>query len=229
MILAIIGSVSSSVVLFRILTRLKKEIEIIKSRITEEIYRNVIEVEQSEKLKLSTDLHDVIGNDLIGLYYQLQGTKYQSQIKSVFSKVRNLSHDLNYSFDFELLTVEEILKELIENYFENRNITLHVDSELLKTEVKDYKLNQLYRILQELFVNIVKHSDSNDILIKGYFYDDNIIIEIVNDGVKRSSGYNSGIGIKNIKKRVSIWSGSYQFVINEEIAQSILKFPIKNF
>ena len=76
----------------------------------------------------------------------------------------------------------------------------------LKAEIK----HNLYRILQEAFANILKHAKANNVHLSFNKHKDSLVVIIEDDGI----GFNvkttiKGIGIKNMKERVTSINGEF--------------------
>jgi signal transduction histidine kinase len=75
-----------------------------------------------------------------------------------------------------------------------------------------FKLN-LFRILQEQLNNIMKHAKATDIAITLLQNEQSIIFSITDNGVGFDTlKKRSGIGIANMKSRVSAYNGRVDFV-----------------
>jgi Signal transduction histidine kinase len=87
---------------------------------------------------------------------------------------------------------------------------------------------QIFRILQELLTNIIKHAKASEVIIQFSEIDDSFNIMIEDNGI----GFNAseeftGMGLKNIKDRMEHISG--ELMIDSSIENGttiILKIPL---
>jgi signal transduction histidine kinase len=75
----------------------------------------------------------------------------------------------------------------------------------------------LLRILQEVFTNILKHANATEIQFSLVHEDNNIIIEINDNGYFDTNNINkNGIGITNMKNRTSALNAEFSMTQNEQ-------------
>ncbi len=192
-----------------------------KSKQQEILLHNIISAQEQERKRIAQDLHDVIGTQLnvINLnLFRLQKKRNNSEIfESTFqqihgllnetiTKTRQISHELLPSVLDKFGLVEAIV-ELCDN-FEDTSVNLDFthqrdDSIISKTT----ELN-LFRILQELVNNAIRHGESTEITI-------NLIIEhnwlnfTVQDNGKGFDvvSKKGGLGLSNINSRLEMIHG----------------------
>jgi signal transduction histidine kinase len=73
--------------------------------------------------------------------------------------------------------------------------------------------NNLYRVAQEALNNIIKHSEAKGVVLQLVAHERSIILTIEDDGkgfVKLQQKEDSGLGLQNIKNRISSIGGNLQ-------------------
>lgn len=102
------------------------------------------------------------------------------------------------------------------------NLKLNLKSELILHNKEDYIL--VYRMIQEIIQNILKHAEANEIQI----FMDEKLLEIKDNGrgfdIKSAS---LGTGIKNIKARASLIGADLE-IKSSQNKGSIFKITINN-
>jgi signal transduction histidine kinase len=74
----------------------------------------------------------------------------------------------------------------------------------------DQKLN-LYRILQELLNNIVKHSDATHVDLQLLDVDDFLVVTLEDNGIGfDSKSKSNGLGLINIERRIEFLKGTIE-------------------
>ncbi len=200
----------------------------------EQIYSLIIDQQskidegrESEKRRISRDLHDGIMNKLTSIRLNLfilnkksdkstieHCINYISQIQDVEKEIRNISHDLNT----DILGKEDSFGILLQSFFNeqseigNATYFLELDPQINWDILDTTKKVNLYRILQEIFSNITKHSMTTCVEIVIRRLPRAVEILISDNGIGFSkSDYKKGIGIRNIKSRIKIIKGKVEF------------------
>jgi signal transduction histidine kinase len=92
----------------------------------------------------------------------------------------------------------------------------------------------IYRIIQELCNNIIKHAHATEIFINSSVKDDylNIIIRHNGKGLSQEEFeklryHSDGLGLKNIQNRIILLHGKIKFESNHDGDTTTLQIPIK--
>lgn len=212
----------------KIINEQKEEINYQKIRELEDTVRinsmrSMIEGQEIERERIAKDLHDSLGGllsavklqfDYLGSVNQdvnLQKAYTQAHhlLDTAVSEVRTISRNLQPSSLQELGLVPAI-KDLI-NRFNGDNYP-DIDFQYYEMPEKMDRMIALtvYRIIQELLNNSLKHAQASEILIQLNSEDDELVIQYEDNGI----GYdpkelkNRGMGLENIKTRVNFVHGS---------------------
>jgi len=184
--------------------------------------RSVIEGQEIERERIAKDLHDSLGglistiklkfdqviNKNENIFPQNEYKKAYALLDDAVNEVRTISRNLQPSALSEFGLVRAI-KDLI-NRFEGDNAP-EIDFQHYGIPEKLNKIVALsvYRIIQELLNNSIKHAQASDILIQINTIEDELVIQYEDDGVgfdiNDSNGH--GMGLGNIKSRVQYLSG----------------------
>jgi len=182
--------------------------------------------QENEKRRISREIHDGIGQAISTVRLHLDFTMGKLQdasliremsrisdlISEIASDLRNLSHDLMPSslVDFGLITA---ITNLTRRVNQSQSIYIHLETDLADKDLSyTYELN-LYRIIQELVNNSIKHSNCKEIRIKLTLKNDVIILVVNDDGQGRQqSDEPKGIGLYNIKNRLASLNGKLNIV-----------------
>ena len=176
-----------------------------------------IEGEEKERSRLAQDLHDGINGDLSSVKFQLSSletSNLSSQNKLILDKaigmldyscdnVRTISHNLSPTsiHDFGLInTVKNYCTKLEQLY------PIKINFQHFGTEIKLHENIEtvIYRIIQELVNNIIKHADASEALVQINSHENSLFIVIEDNGKGfDDSKENTGIGLKNIASRIA--------------------------
>jgi len=105
------------------------------------------------------------------------------------------------------------------------------ESQLIKTEYESVNLSinlpqstqlTIYRIIQELLNNIIKHSEATEAFIQLQQHDKKLIITVEDNGNGFSyDNSKNGIGLQNIKSRLSLLNGKMEVDSNVTLGTSV--------
>lgn len=195
-----------------------------KNLIQQQRTQAVLEAEERERIRIARDLHDGIGQTLAAARMTLGNYIFQKKIDSVEIKnsldlleetireVREISHNMMPS-SLTKFGLSSALKQ-----FTNKINTLgKIELELQIVGIKerfDEKIElTLFRIIQEVISNIMRHAEAKKVNIELIKHDDELILIIEDNGkgFDTENIENNGIGLKNIATRVEYLNGSVIF------------------
>ena len=187
-----------------------------------------IHSQENERKRISEDLHDHVGGALSGLRYVISAIsgpgnydqtmseiaqKARAGIDDIISDVRNISHSLSPA-GLELWGFHEALYEYTDKTAASSGVPIDVTDRtngLLQQLGFDDALS-LFRVIQELITNTLKHACASQITILSDIRNDQITLVYADDGVgvQMADGQNNGIGLYNIESRLSLLNASYK-------------------
>ena len=177
----------------------------------------IINGEEKERHRLAQDLHDGINGDLSVIKYKLTSVNIQSLnpketklfqesiqlLDNAVEQVRRISHNLAPPalHNFNLIeAIEQYCARI--NSSTPLNISFQVFGDIIHLH-KDQE-TAIYRIIQELINNIVKHAQATEAIVQLNIFDNNMTITVEDNGkgfdVKK---VNLGMGLHNIKSRIA--------------------------
>jgi signal transduction histidine kinase len=200
------------------------EIQLEKERMQkqQEITDAVITAEENEREQIGYELHDNIQQILVGSSMFLSmvkksditesGYSYLQQtnqmIMSAIEEIRNLSHSMITPF-IGKTTLKEAIEKIIFNTTSASGIKISMEVGGLDEEKLSEKLRlTTYRIIQEQFNNILKYAKATSVLLKIVQDHEKLTLTIQDNGIGfDTSKKPTGIGLMNIKTRVSLFNG----------------------
>lgn len=228
-VLLLIGMVgmcllASAVVIFYIRNqkRLQRQREA-EIRYQKELTYAVIQSQETERKRIGRDLHDDVGSALSNLKLftvQLQSHRpeaielykaFRSQVDVILNKVRSISHILSPA-ELEMFGLEESIEELCLTIHQTGALEVTFDNQAAD-ELKKLSYDRalaLYRVLQELFTNTVKHAGATGVSVSISRGDGLLRCTYRDNG--RGLGKiraGNGIGMRNIESRLSMIGARY--------------------
>ncbi|RTL59799.1 MAG: two-component sensor histidine kinase [Sphingobacteriales bacterium] len=204
-----------------------------------------IQLQEEERQRIAADLHDDAGPLLatVRLYLnenmvnldpatQLQSIYNAKQIiDDTIQLIRNISHSLMpptlKNFGLES-AVNDVFQKLSGSGSINASCRFHDYRRRLKPE---HELS-VYRVIQEMINNILKHSNASFIHLTQNRNDEQFFIRIHHDGsgltqteFEKLKNKTQGLGLKNIQSRVSLLKG--QLFFEKDPSQTYYKISLE--
>ena len=226
-------------------SRLSKERRAFKEKQQQEVFKAILNTQQEERKRIAEGLHNGLGQHLYGVklslsknimdqaplipYSQLRAMKQTEKLLAdVIMEARKLSHELMPS------TLEDFgLKAAIEDICTSmgQSINVHYKVSGPTENLENHIQIGIYRIVQELMLNIAKHAEATQINLEiaanksviNMFAEDNG--KGFDPNVKKANG----IGLKSIQTKLKLLSGSLK--IDSTIGQGTkfsITIPLKN-
>lgn len=186
-----------------------------------------LESQESERRKLASQLHDSIGGMLstIRMGISTIGKSLPDQkivdptkqmLDDTISSVRQISRDLMPS-TLDKFGLAQALKELCELVQNTSLITIHFFEQSAPHTIDKNNELMIFRIVQELLNNAIKHSHAKEIKVSMNIANDlSIIVE--DDGVgfsideqKTDKRLGKGLGLYSIENRASLLNAKLEF------------------
>lgn len=229
------------IVLFVVFVRQKNHLlleqEKIKIKFNNELAKTQIEIREATLRNISWELHDNIGQlmTLAKIHAQesLENTDKTEDVIDILDKgikeLRALSRSINPEYIKQLNLVEAVQVEIARfNRLEFIEANLEIQGEQRPIDSKNEII--IFRILQEIFSNTIKHSKGKNLGITMDYQTDQLVISIKDNGVGFDTDKDfEGIGLKNIKSRAKIigLDLSYKSELNQG-TQFILVYLFKS-
>ncbi len=232
LILAIITIVGAAIFSFyRRKLKQKAAMDAAKIRYNEQKIRAVIEGQEEEQRRIARELHDGVGQKLAGLKLNWSSLISGTEIKKVWpdynnltllidetaQEVRTISHQM-LPKELEQFGLIPSIESLLEINFKNTGTNTSF-SHMGVEERLPYTVElTIYRILQELVSNILKHAHASSIKVELLKRRDRILLIVEDDGIGMDleKMKNGGIGVMNIESRVESVQGRVTFESEQE-------------
>lgn len=173
----------------------------------------------NERLRISRELHDLIGHHLTALSLNLElashitDGKAQTQVKKAQSIARLLLSDVRDVVSAFRnkgnLNFAQAIVELTDGI---PRLNIHIDISKEYT-IEDPKLAQtMLRCTQEIITNCIKHAQADNLWLEFVKDDDNIVIIIKDDGIGNKAIISEGNGLTGIRERAKQFNGDVTII-----------------
>jgi signal transduction histidine kinase len=183
----------------------------------------LVATREEERRRLRRDLHDGLGAQLAGLNVQA-GTlrrlipsdpdaadelvvELRDELRGAIADIRHLVYDLRPPALDDLGLVES-LRQLAERYgAKDESLRVSVEAPEDLPDLPAAVEVAVYRITQEALTNVARHARAHSCVVRLVVNDD-VTLEIVDDGVGIPAGRSAGVGLSSMHERASELGGS---------------------
>lgn len=202
----------------------KKDLEIHHQR---EMLHAVVFTQEEERKRIAQDLHDDISSKLnvVSLNSHLLNTpnlsfEEQQEIVSniiqltgkALENSRRIAHDLLPPV-LEKFGLNSGIQELVADFNSTKKVIVSYENSISFEDIDFNNQLHIFRILQELLNNSMKHGKPTQISIRFKATEDNkseIVYEDNGEGFDmKTDAYKNGLGLRNIQSRVDFLKGNY--------------------
>jgi signal transduction histidine kinase/ligand-binding sensor domain-containing protein len=197
-----------------------------------------IEVTERERNRIANDLHDGVSTDLISINLMLKRisnkldkeevSEIETQLNNTISEIKSIIYDLTPpGLQFFGLSAG------IQNYITiiKKNSSIDINYEFKGEELKDpHTGGIIFRIVQELITNSIKHADCSVITIHIETTQDALALHYTDNG----QGFDMqkvtmGLGLSSIQSRVELLGGVIEFTSDEKGISYNIRIPLMDY
>ena len=190
------------------------------------LYRQAVSARESERERLSRELHDGVLQDLCAVARDLKALQTQSEDPARFAALigesnesvqtlRAICHDLRPP----LLSKNPVLalKALVERLDGHSPVPIHIEHSANDLDLCEEAGLAVYRIAQEALHNAIQHADASEIAVRLTKYPDKLRMTITDDGQgipegrdPRSFVAEGHFGLAGMRERAAMIGGTLE-------------------
>jgi two-component system NarL family sensor kinase len=189
------------------------------------ILESVVNSQEAERERIARDLHDEVGASLSAVKLFINQIQYENSIidmkdlakqsseilGDIVSDVRRISHNLS-PVTLESFGLSEATKILLKR-LESTGILTSANIQFASESLDNYRQLILYRVIQEVFGNILKHAAATEVILHLRQINDTLWLHIEDNG----KGFDpdsprpgsSGMGIGTLKARSGLLNAKF--------------------
>ena len=209
--------------------RRKKENEELRSQFSEQLLRSQLEIQEQTLQHVSRELHDNIGQIASLVKINLNTIKLEDVVKSA-SKLENTKELVKQLMtDIKLLSTSLSGDKLtriglftaLKNEADRVQKTGAFNSRFTQHDnippVNDEKAVIIFRMVQEILNNAMKHSEASDINIDAWYRQNSFILSVSDNGKgfdvteKLTDKNDTGNGLVNLQERAKVINATVHF------------------
>ncbi len=201
-----------------------------KEQLHRKLLTKIINAQEDERKRIASDIHDDTIQSLISCFYQLEAAEMmmeEGSSEKALDLLRGIKRDLQRNitcmrrllFDLRPSILDDAgLVPAIEDYLNRLEEELGIRSFLYVSEDvgevgQDLGVS-VYRMAQEVFANIRKHSSATEVEVKLYRQGKNLVVSIRDNGVGfepekvlEEKGAEEHFGLRSLRERVELAGG----------------------
>ncbi len=171
-----------------------------------------------ERNRISREIHDSVGHTLSTAMIQLSAMEAiaEKENSSMKDMIGNLRAFISESFQDVKRAVRELkpdeydnyqgilrLQDVCKNFERMSGVELKVIISKGDWNLSTKQINHLYRMIQEILSNSLKHGKATIVKVIMNFTEDEFVISFSDNGVGTDKIVESGLGLKSIRERVA--------------------------
>lgn len=187
----------------------------------------LIKGEENERFRIAKELHDGVNGDLSAIKYKLSSLmeinnkvikEAITMIDASCKQVRAISHDLVPPSleNFNLVEATQVYC----NNINTSNPYIKIVFQHLGKELELSKKSEIniFRIIQELVTNSIKHAKASIINVQISNHNNNIQVTVEDNGIgfNKEEALSKGIGLKNVLSRVEYLNAKMDLISNKK-------------
>lgn len=191
-----------------------------------QLLHSTIQSQEDERRRIGRDLHDEVGGSLANLRMAISNianaptqdilhdgvTTCRALTDTMINTVRHISHNLSPS-GMDIFGLATVLEDLCDRTSRacGLNIILKNNADKLLQSLPINTSIALYRVVQELLTNTIKHANARQIKVQLSGNTGKLTLDYADDGkgVSPAGMKSMGMGMHNIESRLSMVYGTY--------------------
>ena len=173
----------------------------------------ILDAQEEERSKMASDLHDNLGSKVatLKLYLESYDTKddftgFYKKLKTLmndtYNEIRSISKNKNFGAKIDKGLIPST-KSIAKQISDSKTIDIKVINVDVNKRIENTLEIQVFRILQELLTNIIKHSEASEAVIQFSEFENTLNIMVEDNGKGFDPKFKTaGIGLINIEKRI---------------------------
>jgi two-component system CheB/CheR fusion protein len=240
---------------------LKKANKILEAEIAERkmiekslrvLSKHLVDSQESERMKLSRELHDGINQILSAVQFRVQSVEEKLSKKTAPEKIKEIHSDIAVAKELlkktilevrtmsanlrpatlDELGIAETIKSIIAEFHRRTGKNVKTSIPKMKKRLSPEIELSLYRIIQESLHNIEKHSKARSVSITLEVINNTVFLTIKDNGkgftkkdTIRKPGQQTKFGLINMRERVESIGGTIQFDSSSTGTSVAIKIP----
>ena len=177
---------------------------------------------KASQLKTSRKVHDVVANGIYRVMSEIENKEaidregILDKLEGVYHKSRDISYEAEESLPAEHTYAQQITELLTSFATAHQKVLIVGNESQLWDHVSENVKTEIKHVLQELMVNMRKHSLTDQVLIRFEKIDAKLKIYYKDNGIGMKNTNSQGNGLKNTVSRIESLKGEIIFASEHE-------------
>ncbi len=196
----------------------------------------ILKGEERERSRLARDLHDGLGGMLSGIKLSLTNmagnmalseastlsfTRALAQLDHSIGELRRVAHSMMPE-NLVRFGLREVLRDYCETLERSARLPIRFQAFGLEERLEQSTEIILYRIVQELLTNVVRHAEATQVLVQVMRTGEHLTLTVEDNGKGFApQGTAKGIGLGNVRSRVNYLNGHTDIVSSPGTGTSV--------
>lgn len=194
--------------------------------------RYILQGQEDERSRLAKDLHDGLGGLLSGIKLALAnnndipGSSQQQalmQLDNAMAEMRRIAHSMMPEA-LVRFGLTDALGDFCASFASNSQCKVHYQVFGIQQRLHHDMEIGIYRIVQELVNNAIRHSGASDVYIQLVHDENSLHLTVEDNGCgfdKQQAGNKPGIGLRNVSSRVDYLNGQLDIQTEKDLGTTI--------
>lgn len=236
-------------IIYVLRTRLKtqkiiaeQEIENLKQSNRLDMLNAILKGQEEERKRIAYDLHDGLGGLLSTVKHQFQkiyeqhglerlngeATKANKMLDEACSEVRRIAHNM-MPHALLKMGLHEAIDDMVGAMSKSSDVEIDYENLMDTRQLNEEQKVMLYRIIQELVNNAIKHAQPNSILVQLSSHNDSLTLMVEDDGIGfDKESVEQGLGLQSLDSRVQFLNGTWEIDSTPNTGTTVaIEVPLK--
>jgi len=199
----------------------------------EKFSQELLAFQEEERMRISKDLHDGIGQQLLLIKNKLMLTgdeETKKMVNNTIEEVRSISRDL-YPFQLHEMGITKAIEYTIDQIDENTTLFISASIEDIDNIFSMENEVNIFRIIQESLSNILKHAQAGASKVMVRKFPHSLIITIKDNGIgfdfEEQYQNPKSLGLKTLLERTKVLKGQMKVTSKKENGTLLeFEFPL---
>lgn len=193
----------------------------------QQLFEAIINAQEEERRNIAENLHNEIGQLLFAAQLKLGSSETESRtlLNAAIKKVREISFELTPVL-LNDMGLEAAIKDMLERKLDIQQISFNFSFSVKTSRINNNVEVIIYRILQELINNTIKHAEASHVNVLVMQKGDELYISQTDNGIGLDktilSDAKKGFGLKSIMNRLHILNGIFEVFSTPESGTKVL-------
>lgn len=217
-ILSVLIVVLFLLILWVVKNRKKREVIELKEKNQREFVKSLLQSLEDERKRVSMELHDSVGQILVVAGRNIANQQFDHvapMLQNALNEVRTISQGL-HPYVLEKMGLQDAILNLIHAADNSNDLFIESEVDLSHSQLSKEQEIHVYRIVQELISNCLKHAQSPSLQIEIESNDEQIKIFMSDNGIgfdthQLDKKKTMSLGMKTLHERVELLKGTINF------------------